>query len=246
MSREELNALIKCPIDWISETGEEEGVVSILQYDWYHCLNEHAVSADEHVTDLDGFDHEEFDPEQLRRLIANLELRKCEKIDCHKKRAGRLAGLRFRRPSEDGKHFIAGGDRLYLQSHSRGRISYFYTDYRSADLRAAFWSWFFRFFFPVASLDVYEEMLTPGTEDNVSYYGQLWYRFLDPQLPAGPLRVCFDCLGPVGGSSGKETSHICYDIDLSTRTAHAYPVSKSEAEQIMGDGPVCGIDDLNC
>ena len=62
MSREELNALIKCPIDWISETGEEEGAVSILQYDWYHCLNEHAVSADEHVTDLGGFDHEEARP----------------------------------------------------------------------------------------------------------------------------------------------------------------------------------------
>jgi hypothetical protein len=50
----------------------------------------------------------------------------------------------------------------------------------------------------------------------------------------------------LGVSSGKETSHICYDIDLSTRAAHAYPVSMSEAEQIMGNGPICAIDDLNC
>jgi hypothetical protein len=90
MSREELNALIRCPIDWISETGEEEGVVSILQFDWYHCLNEYAVSSDEHVTDIDGFNDEELDPEELRRLIANLKLRKCERIHCHKERAGRL------------------------------------------------------------------------------------------------------------------------------------------------------------
>jgi hypothetical protein len=187
------------------------------------------------VTDLDGFDHEDLDPEQLRRRIANLELRKCERIDCHKKRAGRLAGLRFLQPSEHGKHFMAGADKLDLQKRSRGPISYFYTDYRSADLRATFWSWFFMFFVPVASLEVYEEMLTPGTEENVSYCGQFWHRFLDPQPPAGPLRVCFHCLGPVGASSGKETSHICYDIDLSTRSAHAFPES-----------PIFGIDDLNC
>jgi len=246
MSREELDALIKCPVDWICETGEEEGAVSILQFDWYHCLNEHAVSADEHVTDPDGFDHEELGAEQLRRLIANLKLRERERIDCHKKRAGRLAGLQFHRPSKDGKHFIAGADKLYLQERSRGPISYFYTDYRSAGLRATFWSWFFRFFFPVASVHVYEEMLTPGTEENLSYYGQFWNKFLDPQAAVGPLRVCFDCLRPVGASSGKETSHICYDIDLSTRTAHAFPVSKSKAEQIMGSAPIFPIDDLNC
>jgi hypothetical protein len=92
MSREELNALIKCPIDWISETGEEEGAVSILQFDWYHCLNEHAVSADEHVTDLDGYDHEEFDPEQLRRRIANLDSASANELTATKSaQAGSLA-----------------------------------------------------------------------------------------------------------------------------------------------------------
>lgn len=180
MSREELGALIKCPIDWISETGEEEGAVSLLRFDWYHCLNEHAVSADEHVTDPDGFDYEELGPEQLRRLIANLKLRERERIDCHKKRAGRLAGLQFRRPSKDGKHFIAGADKLYLQERSRGSISYFYTDYRSAELRAAFWSWPFMFFLAVASFQVYVEILTPGTEENVSYYGSF---SIDSSIP---------------------------------------------------------------
>jgi hypothetical protein len=44
MSREKLNALRKCPIDWISETGEEEAANSILQFDWYHCLNERTIA----------------------------------------------------------------------------------------------------------------------------------------------------------------------------------------------------------
>jgi hypothetical protein len=191
MSREKLNVLRKCPIDWISETGEEEAANSILQFDWYHCLNERAI-ADEQVTDLDlnGFD-QELDAEQLRRLIASLELRKCERKHCHEERAGRLARLRFLRPSEHGKHFIAGAEKVDLQERSRGSISYFYKDYKSADLRATFWSWFFRFFFPVASLEVYEEMLTPGTKENVSYYGRLWQRFLK-DLPPPPAPGRYD------------------------------------------------------
>jgi hypothetical protein len=245
MSREELEALRKCPIDWISETGDEEGPNSVLQYDWYHCLNEHAVS-DEQVTDLDLSFDQELTPEQLRRLIANLKLRECERTRCHKERAGRLAGLSFLQPSAHGKHFIAGGEKVYLQERSRGAISYFYKDYKSADLRVAFWSWFFRFFSPVGSLEAYEEMLTSGTEENASYYAQLWQRLTEPQTKAGSLRVCFDCLQPVGASAGEETSLICYDIDLSTRIAHAYPVSKSKAEQIMGNAPIFPIDDLNC
>jgi hypothetical protein len=242
MSREELNALIKCPIDWISETGDREGACSILQYDWYHCFNEHAVSIDEHITEFDGFDDEELDAEELKHLIANLKLRKDARTDSHENRAGRLSRLRFLRPSEHGKHFIPGAEKLILQEGSRGPVSYFHTDYRSADLRTTFWSYFFMVFSPVGWLEVYEEMLSTGTDHNISYYGRLWHRFLQESQ----LRVALNCLRPVGASRGKETSHVCFDIHLNAKTVHAYPVDKSQAEQIMGNCPIFCVDDLNC
>jgi hypothetical protein len=124
-SAEDLNALRARPIDWINETGEEEGATCALQYDWYHCLNENAVSRDDHVTDLECFYDEELDADELKNLIDNLRLRRDAAIRCHKDRGGRLAGLRFLRPANHGKHFkIRANKATFLKwSNRESRIS---------------------------------------------------------------------------------------------------------------------------
>jgi hypothetical protein len=97
-------------------------------------------------------------------------------------------------------------------------------------------------FLHVRSLDGYEEMLRPGTDHNLSYYGQLWRTFLsEPQL-----RIAVNCIRPVGASDGEETCYICLDIHVAAKTAHSYPIGRAKADQIMGNAPVFCVDDLNC
>jgi len=42
------------------------------------------------------------------------------------------------------------------------------------------------------------------------------------------IKYYIDTMGIIGCTHGKETSYICYDIDLSTPIAHAYPISAAD------------------
>jgi hypothetical protein len=236
-----LAALIAFPIDWTSETGEEQAASSILQYDWYHCHNSHAVSVDEHISDVLGFEDLDLDESEVARLIANIEPRRGAAEGDHRERAGRLEKLHFVSPLEYGKHFAAGIQRDELLRRSRSGVSYFYANYDHSALRATFWSWFFTFFDQVYSLQAYEEMLSGSQDADLNRCSKLWQQFLvSPQL-----RIAFDCMRSVGASRGRDTSYLCFDVHEG-KAVHAFPIDENDANKIMEGGPILPIDAFNC
>lgn len=61
---------------------------------------------------------------------------------------------------------------------------------------------------------------------------------------AARLRVAFDMLNPIGACYGKDSRYLCFEIDASAAVAHAYPVTREEAEDIAGGLPLPGLDQL--
>jgi hypothetical protein len=54
--------------------------------------------------------------------------------------------------------------------------------------------------------------------------GETWRQLLNVQNE----KIYVDAITTVGASGGEDTSFICFDLDLSTPLAHAYPVSEQE------------------
>jgi hypothetical protein len=236
----EYERLIACPIQWSKEVPGSELDFSILVYDWQVVLGKNTVSGEEHSYDLDdGFIHE--DPE-LEHVVELLRLRHCAAVTAYKRRSGRLAGMTFLSRDRHGKHFVPPLYKRKVVERSRNGISLFFKVHNPDHLRETFWHWFTWYFGDVLSLEEFQELITPGTQEFNSAKGQVWQKFMkDHQL-----RICLDAMNPVGATAGEETSILCFDIHIDNKTVHAYPVSRTEAVRIMNSEMIDAIDYFNC
>jgi hypothetical protein len=238
-----LEDLVKCPLDWEKKFGPDAWWLSLPQLDWYYSFAQHAVDYSELPLDLPQVDIDYEDPEELRRLLANISDRRPAAEKLYMTRAGRLYDLTFMTPAEHGKHFAARmTEKDALERSRETGISFFFKNYSSADLERAFWAWFWLTFQNVQSYGEYEEFLDPEAELSKSPEAALWHRLLSET----GLRICTDTLLPVGACNGEPTSFLCYDMHFGSKTAHCIPVSEAEAKRIMGDLEILGNDALNC
>jgi hypothetical protein len=236
----EYERLITCPIEWTKETPGSELDFSILMYDWQVVLGENTVSGEEHLFDLDDdFIYE--DPE-LEHIVELLSLRHDVAVTAYKRRSGRLADMKFLSQAEHGKHFVPPMFKSDVVERSRKGVSLFFSVHGPGLLRETFWHWFTWYFGDVLSLEEFQDLITPGTHEFNSVKGQVWQKFMkDHQL-----RVCLDAMSPVGATAGEETSTLCFDIHIDSKTVHSYPVSRVEAVQIMNSETIDVIDYFNC
>jgi hypothetical protein len=235
-AKHKLTKLLSCPVDWEQETGLGIFSYEPLEWDWHAAFAAQAVSGQElwlierlirygNLLELDE------DDEELPQLMKNIELRLPYAIEAYKKRAGRLAGLTFIRPSEHGKHFVLNANRKEVILQSRGGPSLFFKNYFSDDLKVEFWLWFLGFFDFIDSDESYR-ITVSGEGDDYSR-ARVWNDFMCEHQR----RVCADVAGVIGAVDGSETSFICFDIHLDTKAVHAYPISGDEASAIM-DGEI--------
>ena len=181
------------------------------------------------------------DPD-LEIVVHDLSLRRETTEQMYKKRAGRLVGLTFLTPSEHGKHFVPNLSEAKILERTRDRPSLFFKNHSSADLRSAFWQWFFWFFGTISCHEEYEEMITPGTKLYGSSRGRHWDRFIRNH----ELRICMENAKPIGGCEGEQSAFLCFDIHIGSRRIHCYPVTQSEALRILGSDGVELIQSLSC
>jgi len=236
----EYNRLIACPIEWTKEAPGSELDFRILLYDWQAVLAENTISGEERSFDLDeDFIHE--DPE-LEHIVEVLRSRHCAAKNAYKSRSGRLAEMRFLSQAGHGKHFVPPMSRSEVLARSRNGASLFFKVHSAEHLRQTFWHWFTWYFGDLESLEEFQEFITPCSEQFKSEKGQTWQRFMRNHK----LRVCLDAMKPVGASAGKETSLLCIEIHIDSRTVHSYPVSREEALLIMDGSTIQCIDYFNC
>jgi hypothetical protein len=233
-----LKQLMDCPVDWSKEFPDDEAWFSSLPYlDWYYCLSLHSVDADDLPYEPYEFEELSDHPEELRRMIINLEERRPRSVELYMKRAGRLKGLRFMTPADQRKHFVGNADPEELKRRSRNGPSLFFTSYSSHHLEKTFWYWFQMYLgLPLSQIDnpphLYYDFIEGRSEESNTPEARLWRRFLsDPHL-----RIVIDTMDPVGASKGEMTTLICYDLHLDSKIVHCYPVAPPDAARIMEGG----------
>jgi hypothetical protein len=239
--KDEMKKLTACPIDWETETGRLDWRESVLEFDWQRtliqCVSQYAVRAEELELNPDLLDILGAEPEP-DIVIENLKpgWKKAEKA--YKEQAGRLRSLEFQTPSEYGKHFVAGLDRAKTLSRTRNSDSLFFKNYSSAETKNVFWTWFFQFFDPVALPEDYEDLVTPDTNQYRSPQGRFWKKFLH----CHHLRICMEARSLIGACEGEETSFVCFDVHIGSKTVHCFPISRTEALKMMGDDGIIFVD----
>jgi hypothetical protein len=237
-----LEELMKCPIDWKLQTLMEDWDWSLMELDWRYCLAEKVHER----TDLPFNDFEysliEEDPGERDHLIEMLELRRPEAKELYLERAGRLNGLRFQSPRENGKHFKPWLKREDIPGATKDGPSLFWEDYSGGRLQGAFWTWFRMFFDFIPDNWRYMRLTDPQEDLYQSPVGTIWRRFLNEPS----LRIAMDTLQPLGASDGELTHFVCYDIHIGAKTAHCFPVPEAKAKEIMGDASLLINDGLNC
>jgi hypothetical protein len=232
--------LVSCPTDWKEETTQDWGP-SVLQFDWHHVLLNNAVRREDVAFEPETDLLWRGDP-NLGIIVHDLKLRRKQAKEMYKERAGRLAGIEFLTPSEHGKHFVPNLSEAKILERTRNGPSLFFKNHSSAELKAAFWQWFFWFFGTIVGYEEYEEMITPGTDLYRSCRGRHWDKFIHNH----ELRICLENAKPLGGCEGEQSAFVCFDIHIDSRQGHCYPVAHSEALRIMGGDGVEVIQALSC
>jgi hypothetical protein len=144
--------LHSCHINWKQETNQDWDDC-VLQFDWQHALLTNAVRREDVVLDPETDDSWRDDPE-LEIMVQNLSLRRKDVEEMYESRAGRLYGLRFLTPSEygNGKHFVPNLNQAKILDRTNNGPSLLFSNHSAADLRSAFWQWFFLFFDLITTL----------------------------------------------------------------------------------------------
>lgn len=237
---ERIQALIKCPIDWQSESGIDEFQPRWLLLDWYACLSQFAVSDDERSIFNDMAEFEDFiiNDDNDFDTLKNIEWRMKEATALHRERSGRLSGLQFLKPSLHGKHFKPGLSASQVISLSKTGPSLFYRDIAPVDLKIAFWTWFDGFFWTSMSL---EDFIEKESDEQEKGEFDVWNCFMNDHQR----RIAMNVRTEIGASNGEATSRICFDLHLDSRTVHAYPVSEGDAANIMQGSWVRGDEVLS-
>lgn|SRR5689334_13979439 len=241
---QQVRQLMACPPTWYDTSGED-WVTTIFELDWYYSLAQHAIDGDDLPFYPDQFEEYAGDENAVKRehMTKNLEMRRVEAEKTFTKRAGRLIGLCFMRPSEQKKHFNASWSQNQATAKSTKGTSYLFHDFESERLERTFWEFLhFTFMEHMNEPNDYKEFVTPGGELANIPEATLWSKFLSNDS----LRICLDTIRPIGATEGKPTSFLCFDIHFGAKLAHVYPVSEDEAKNIMGDCELLRYDGLNC
>jgi hypothetical protein len=236
---------MNCPVDWSREFPDDEAWRYSFPYlDWYYCLSLYAVDGDDLPYYPHDFDDFSDPPEELQRMIMNLDDRRPSAVELYMTRAGRLKGLQFMRPADHGKHYIGDIDSAEMKRRTKHGPSLFHTNYSSDRLEQTFWYWFQMYFgMPQYDLDVappyrYNGLMQDGSAQYATPEARLWRKFLN----APQLRIVVGTLESVGASRGEMTTLICYDLHLDSKIVHCYPVSDVDVRTVMEDGDVL-VDD---
>ena len=240
-----LEQLMACPVDWSPEFPHDEAWRSSFPYlDWYYCLSQCAVDGDDLPYYPEDFEWFSDPPEELQRVIINLDERRPSAVELYMRRAGRLKGLTFLRPTDHGKHFVGDVDLEELKRRTQRGPSLFLSNYESDRLEQSFWYWVQMYFevsqsrFDLSPPLQYQHFMKPESEQYSTPEARLWRGF----LIVPHMRIVLNTIKPVGASSGQMTSFICYDVHLDSKIVHCYPVSEADAKVIMGNGDVF-VDD---
>lgn len=240
MNRPNAEALLACPVDWEAETGLEDYDFSPLTMDWEYCVRRHSMGEEEAYLVhqfLAGYEIE-LDLETEHHL-RNLAERRAMAVAAYMTRSGRLHRLDFIRPSAHGKHYVASATRAQLVAKSKGGISYFMTDHSPEDLAATFWDWLFPFFGCVPDQEMFE-ILRGQVIPHWPSQSRIWQAITSRHQ----IRIAFGAVTPVGFVKGQESEYICLDLHLDNKVVHAYPVSETEAKEIMGTDALEYVDAL--
>jgi hypothetical protein len=234
----ELRKLLKCPLDWFEVTNHPfEG--SILEADWQYAVGAMAVDPDDIPFDEDWIDVD-FDEDEIVHAVDVLRNRRDETRHFYEtKCAYRLYKLDFKTPAEHGKHFIQGLDEARTISRTKHGFSLFLRNLDSEFLRQRFWDWVIRYFDIYSDRDSYRAMMDPDEEDYNEEKAKLWRNLLSKTHS----RLCWRFNAPIGASNGELTSFICYDVHIDTEVVHCYPVTETQAGEIMGDAELVNSDD---
>jgi len=223
---DEIRNLCACPVDWMSIDGfgqDCSDALELLLYEWVRAIARVSVSSEElKLVETVLFDNDLYDiPDERTRF--NLEARKPAAEALYLSGIGRLGSLRFLRPSEHGKHFLIAGPKMASKN-----ISYFYKNWKSETLANLFWSWF---------SDIMSLNEIPPRHGPIDFlfeaYG-LWDNF----CAGRSFRIAVDTCSAIGEQNGEAFQHLAIDLDLSAGIAHGYPVSATEAKDIMAPVPV--------
>jgi hypothetical protein len=222
--------LCACPVDWTKVDGfnnERPAALELLLREWVRCVSEVSVSSDElRLIEDVLFDEDLYEPPHEQTLI-NLQMRRPLAEALYLEGVGRLGRLRFLRPSEQGKHFSAGGGKP-----SKHKISYFYRDLQSSTIACLFWSWF------EDTMQLVELDMPPPRHGPFAFLhasDHLWSKMCNSEN----FRIAMNTCAPIGEQAGKPLESVAIDLDLQGGlVAHAYPVTNEQADVIMRPLPV--------
>lgn len=226
-----LRSKLTCPIDWKTEIGIDPDLnvsLDLQTWSWFQAIQLHQVRSEELDAATEFFDFGDLHrASDLKEMRTNLEERHPRMVAEYNRSMGRLFGLNFLRPSYNGKHFVAGATMSdVLKRTGKGGPSLFYEDLDPKRLASCFWECIdFCFMLvesPINCISISDPFLREGAIS-------IW----DKITTSHQLRIANNVMRPIGAVDGSEVSIIAFDIDLSAKTVHAYPITEQEGNDIM-------------
>ena len=226
-----LRSKLTCPIDWKTEIGIEPGLdvsLDLQTWSWFRAIQLHQVRREELDAAAEFFDFGDLHrASDLKEMRTNLEERHPRMVAEYYSSMGRLYGLNFLRPSYNGKHFVAGATTSdVLKRTGSGAPSLFYEDIDPKRLASCFWDCIDFCFMLVDSPINCVSFPDPFLREGAIF---IWDRI----TTSHQLRIANNVMRPIGVVDGVEVSIIAFDIDLSGKTVHAYPITEQEGNDIM-------------
>jgi len=234
-----LRSKLTCPIDWKAEIGIEPELdvsLDLQTWSWFQAIQLHQVRNEELDAATEFFDFGDLHrASDLKEMKTNLEERHPRMVAEYNRSMGRLHGLKFLPPSYNGKHFVVGATRSDVLKRTRsGGPSLFFEDINPKALASCFWDCIdFCFLLvdtPKNCLHIADPFLREGAMN-------IWNTI----RTVHQLRIANNVMRPIGAVDGSEVSVIAFDIDLSAKTVHAYPITEQEGNNIMKEVNILAV-----
>jgi hypothetical protein len=214
--RAKVRELLTCPVDWL-QICTRLGVINLLEEYWGEFVQAYEVDHEggyvrddlfDNGLDLETEEAEEYLDWQIRNIETWIDRAKRDYIE----QTRRFAQLRMADRKTYGKHFsLPGLTTARVQQQSSSGISKFYSEITTEELMDLMWE----------SLPC--RCPWECSENPLGCDGP-WRRMLVvPQL-----RIIVQAEKQIGGSYGKPTEFVCFDLDCNTPLVHAWPVSQTE------------------